>query len=259
MQTGLELKNPLSLLGKSIVITGASAGIGRSAAILLSELGGRVTLAGRNQSRLEETLGQMTGDGHRIARFDFQKTDSIGDWFAGLVAEQGPFDGLVHSAGVGSLVPLRALTTSHIDDVMRINVVAAMALTKAFSRKRAYQPGASIVLVASVAGLAGVPVRTAYSASKGALIAFARSAAMELAKSGIRVNCVAPAYVKTEMFEEAFKTMTPEQMQKLIEATQPLGVGTPLDVAHAIAFLIAGTGRWITGSVLAVDGGYTAQ
>ena len=73
------------------------------------------------------------------------------------------------------------------------------------------------------------------------------------------MNCVAPAYVKTEMFEEAFKTLTPEQMQKLIETTQPLGVGTPLDVAHAIAFLLGNTGRWITGSVLAVDGGYTAQ
>jgi NAD(P)-dependent dehydrogenase (short-subunit alcohol dehydrogenase family) len=253
------MKNPLSLLGKSIAITGASAGIGRGAAILLSELGARITLVGRNQARLDDTLGQLSGDGHRVAPFDFQRTDSIEEWFAGLVTEQGPFDGLVHSAGIGSLLPLRALTTSHIDEVMRINVFAAMALTKAFSRKRAYQPGASIVLVASVAGLAGVPVRTAYSASKGALIAFARSAAMELAKSGIRVNCVAPAYVKTEMFEEAFKTITPEQMQKLIETTQPLGLGTALDVAHAIAFLLAETGRWITGSVLAVDGGYTAQ
>ncbi len=253
------MKNPLSLLGKSIVVTGASAGIGRGTAVLLSELGARVTLVGRNQARLDDTLGQVTGEGHRVALFDFENTDAIGDWFAGLVAEQGPFDGLVHSAGIGSMLPLRALTTSHIDDVMRINVIAAMALTKAFSRKRAFQPGASIVLVSSVAGLAGVPVRTAYSASKGAVIAFARSAAMELAKSGIRVNCVAPAYVKTEMFEEAFKTITPEQMQKLIETTQPLGVGTPLDVAHAIAFLLAETGRWITGSVLAVDGGYTGQ
>jgi 3-oxoacyl-[acyl-carrier protein] reductase len=253
------MKNPLSLSGKSIMVTGASAGIGRGAAVLLSELGARVTLVGRNQTRLEDTLGQLSGEGHRVAAFDFQATDAIADWFASLVAEQGPFDGLVHSAGIGSMLPLRALTTSHIDDVMRINVIAAIALTKAFSRKRAYQPVASIVLVASVAGLAGVPVRTAYSASKGALIAFARSAAMELARSGIRVNCVAPAYVQTEMFEEAFKTMTPEQMQKLIEATQPLGVGTPLDVAHAIAFLLADTGRWITGSVLAVDGGYTAQ
>lgn len=253
------MKNPLSLSGRSIIITGASAGIGRGTAVLLSELGARITLVGRNQTRLEDTLGQLGGDGHRVAPFDFQETDAIADWFAGLVTKQGPFDGLVHSAGIGSLLPLRALTTAHIENVMRINVLAAMALTKAFSRGRAYQPAASIVLVASVAGLAGVPVRTAYSASKGALIAFARSAAMELAKIGIRVNCVAPAYVRTEMFEEAFKTMTPEQMQKLIEATQPLGVGTPLDVAHAIAFLLADTGRWITGSVLAVDGGYTAH
>jgi NAD(P)-dependent dehydrogenase (short-subunit alcohol dehydrogenase family) len=254
------MTNPLSLAGRSILITGASAGIGRSTAGLVSELGARVTLVGRNATRLEETLRTLTGDGQRNAPFDLQSTDAIADWFSGLVTEQGPFDGLVHSAGIGSLVPLRVLTVSQMEDVMRINVVAAMALTKAFSRKRAYQPGtAAIVFVASVAGLTGAPARSAYSASKGALIAFARSAALELAKTGIRVNCVAPAYVKTEMFEDAFKTMTPEQMETLIEATQPLGLGTPLDVAHSIAFLLADTARWITGSVLAVDGGYTAQ
>ena len=136
------MKNPLSLLGKSIMVTGASAGIGRATAVLLTELGARVTLVGRHQARLNDTLGQLSGEGHRVAPFDFHDTDSIGDWFAGLAGEQGPFDGLVHSAGIGSLLPLRALTTSHVDEIMRINVYAAMALTKAFSRKRAYQsPG----------------------------------------------------------------------------------------------------------------------
>jgi len=253
------MKNPLSLTGKSVVVTGASAGIGRATAILLSELGARVTLVGRNRGRLEETLNKLNGDGHSVQPFDLAEIDSIGGWFAGMATAQGPFDGLVHSAGIGALLPLRALTTAHIEETMRINVFAAMALTKAFSRKRAYHPGAGIVLVASVAGLVGAPVRTVYSASKGALIAFARSAAMELAKGGIRVNCVAPAYVKTEMLDDASSAMLPEQMEKLIEATHPLGVGTPLDVAYSIAFLLAETGRWITGSVLAVDGGYTAQ
>jgi NAD(P)-dependent dehydrogenase (short-subunit alcohol dehydrogenase family) len=253
------MRNFLSLAAKRVLVTGASAGIGRSTAILLSELGARVTLVARSQVRLEETQSMLSGEGHTIARTDLQETDSIGDWFAALAADQGPFDGLVHSAGLGSLVPLRTLTTAHLREVMQVNVFAAIALTKAFSRKRHYQPGSSVVLVASVAGMVGVPVRTAYSASKGALIAFARSAAVELAKSGIRINCVAPAYVKTEMFQEAFKHLTSEQMQNLIEATQPLGLGTPADVAHAIAFLLAETGKWITGAVLSVDGGYTAQ
>jgi len=253
------MKNPLSLEGKSVIVTGASSGIGQATAILLTELGATVTIVGRNEKRLEETLRKLSGAGHRAMPFDLQRTDAIAEWFAGLVAAQGPFDGFVHSAGVGSLMPLKLLTPAHIEDVMRINVFAAMALTRAFSRRQAYRTGASIVLVTSVAGLVGVPTRTAYSASKGALTAFAKSAALELAKSGIRVNCVAPAFVKTEMFDEAFKTITPEQMEKLIQTTQPLGLGDPVDVAHAIAFLLAETGRWITGSVLAVDGGYTAQ
>jgi NAD(P)-dependent dehydrogenase (short-subunit alcohol dehydrogenase family) len=142
---------------------------------------------------------------------------------------------------------------------MRINYESAVALTAAFSKKRSHQAGSSIVLVASAAGVVGLAGSTAYSGSKGALIAFARSAALELAGSGIRVNCVAPAYVRTEMLEQTLNTLTPEQLEARIAATQPLGLGTPLDVAHAIAFLLADTGRWITGSVLAVDGGYTAQ
>src|SRR5579872_7380032 len=157
------MTNPLSLEGKSIIVTGASAGIGRSAAILSSELGARVTAVGRNLARLEETLALLSAGGHQISQFDFQETAAIDDWFAGLVTQQGPFDGLVHCAGVGSLLPLRALTIAHIEDVMRVNVTSAIALVKAFSRRRAYRPGASAVLVASVAGLAGVPVRTAYS------------------------------------------------------------------------------------------------
>jgi NAD(P)-dependent dehydrogenase (short-subunit alcohol dehydrogenase family) len=254
------MKNPLSLEGKSIVVTGASAGIGQSTAVLLSELGARVTLIGRSDQRLQQTRGSLSGHGHRVAPFDLQKTDEIAAWFSGLVAEAGPFDGIVHSAGIGPLIPIRMMTGAHMEEIMRINVFAAMALTRAFSKKQAYRPGGGgVVLVASVAGMAGVPGRTAYSASKGALIAFARSAALELARTGIRVNCVAPAYVKTEMFEEMLKTMTADQLSKLIEITQPLGLGTPLDVAHSIAFLLSETGRWITGSVLAVDGGYTAQ
>jgi len=116
-----------------------------------------------------------------------------------------------------------------------------------------------VVLVASVAGLLGVAARSAYSGSKGALIAFARSAAVELAPAGVRINCVAPGYVKTEMHDSAMRELSPEKMEALVRATQPLGLGKPLDVAHAIAFLLSGASRWITGSVLAVDGGYTAQ
>jgi len=253
------MHNPMDLAGRTILVTGASAGIGRATAVLLSRLGARVVLVARSEARVNETAAMLEGAGHRVAVCDLAALDGIPRWMGELVEQTGPLDGLVHCAGVGPLTPLRTLTMEQLDSVMRVNFNAAVALTTSFCRKRMRQARASIVLVASVAGLAGVPARSAYSASKGALIAFARSAAIEMAASGVRINCVAPAFVKTEMFESALGAMTPEQVAQLVSATQPLGLGEPEDVAHAIAFLLADTARWITGSVLAVDGGYTAQ
>lgn len=242
-----------------MLVTGASSGIGRSTAILLSQLGARLVLVARNQVRLDETIAALTGDGHHRAPFDLERVDEIQPWLRQLVQTTGPLDGLVCAAGMSSLRPLRTLDIAHFDKVMRINCYSAVALTTAFCHKRVRQPEASVVLVASVAGLRAAPARSAYSASKGALIAFARSAAVELAPSGVRLNCVAPAYVDTPMYHTAVSELSSERVELLVRATQPLGLGTPLDVAHAIAFLLAGTGRWLTGSVLAVDGGYTAQ
>jgi len=253
------MHNPMQLSGRTVLVTGASAGIGRCTAVLLSQLGASVVLLARSQPRLEQTAALLEGSGHRVVAFDLAGLDAISRCLGDLVEQTGPLDGLVHCAGMGSLMPLRALTMEHLDAVMRVNFHAAVALTTTFCRKSMRQARASVVLVASVAGLLGVPVRSAYSASKGALIAFARSAALEMAKTGLRINCVAPAFVKTEMYEGSLSALTPEQLEKLIETTQPLGLGDPVDVANAIAFLLADTGRWITGSVLAVDGGYTAQ
>lgn len=253
------MKNPLDMSGRTVLVTGASAGIGRSTAVLLSELGARIILVGRQETQLKETSRCLDGDGHRIEVFDLSNAKAIPTWFDRVVSEVGAFHGLAHCAGTDAFVPLRSLTVDRIDEVMRINLFSAMMLTQALARKAAYQPGAGVVLVASVAGAVGVPARSAYSASKGALIAFAKSAALELANKGIRVNCVAPSYVQTGMYERAVENLTAGQQSELLGKTQPLGLGTPLDVAHSIAFLLAETSRWITGSVLTVDGGYTAQ
>jgi len=253
------MENPLDLSGKTILVTGASSGIGRSTAVLLSGLGGRIVLNGRNIDGLNQTAAEMQGNCHRIAALDLAKLNEIPQWFSGLTQELGPFSALVHCAGAGSMLPVRLLSVEHLQEIMNVNFYSAAVLTKEFARKRNHQENSSIVFAASVAGMLGTPARSAYSASKGALIAFARSAAIELAKSGMRVNCVAPSYVQTDMYERTKASLTPEQLEALVDATQPLGLGTALDVANAIAFLVADTGRWITGSVLAVDGGYAAQ
>ena len=250
--------NPMSLSGRTILITGASSGIGRATSILLSQLGGRLILAGRNKERLDQTARQLEGTDHSIETFDLTGVDEISHWLKAITSREGALHGLVHSAGVQLTRPLRFLNDASVQEVMSINFGAALALAKGLRQKGAYSDGASIVFLSSVMGLVGQPGVAAYAASKGAIVALTKSLAMELARDGIRVNCVAPAHVKTEMAEALQESLSQEQVAA-IEAMHPLGIGTPLDVAHAIAFLLADTGRWITGTTLVVDGGYTAH
>jgi len=250
--------NPLDLAGRTVLVTGASSGIGRETACLISQLGAHVILVGRNLERLAETLRLLEGDGHRAEPFDLSSTDEIPRWLKSVSASCGIFNGLVHCAGLHKLRPLRVLNSQMIEDLMRIDVQAAIGLAKAFCQKSVGAPGGSLIFLSSVAGLTGQAGVAAYSASKGAIIALTRSLAVELAGERIRVNCVAPGVVTTEMGRGLIGMLTPEQAAAL-EATHLLGLGCARDVAYAIAFLLADTARWITGTVLVVDGGYTAH
>lgn len=248
----------MDLDGKLVLVTGASSGIGRETAIFLSECHARLVLVARNRERLEETASLLHGSGHRIEVCDLTAADEIPAWIKGLCEELGPLHGLVHSAGVHSALPLRILTTEKLESVMRVNVSAALMLAKGFRQKGCSAAGSALVLVSSAAALVGEAGVSAYAASKAALIGLSRSLAVELASQRIRVNCVAPGVVQTEMSDRLRGALTPEQFAAL-EAKHPLGLGSARDVAHAIGFLLAETGRWITGTTLVIDGGYTAH
>lgn len=250
--------NPMDLSGRVFVVTGASSGIGRDNAIFLSELGASVVMVGRSAEQLEVTSNMMAGSGHRMEPFDLHNVDEIPRWLMAISEKTGPLDGIVHCAGIEALRPFKLITKSSFNDLMDINVNAAVGLTKGFRQKRVNRSGGSIVFISSVAGLIGQTGHAEYCTSKAALIGLCRAAALELARENIRVNCVAPGLVKTEMIEKAQKTLTLDQL-KAIEAYQPLGLGAPRDVSSAVAFLLADTGRWITGTTLVVDGGYTAH
>jgi NAD(P)-dependent dehydrogenase (short-subunit alcohol dehydrogenase family) len=140
---------------------------------------------------------------------------------------------------------------------MRVHAGAAMGLAKGLRQKGVCAPAASIVFLSSAMGLAGKAGLAVYASAKAALIGLSRSLAVELARDGIRVNCISPAFVDTPMIAGLRDALTPEQMQQL-ESSHLLGLGTPQDIANAVAFLVGDTGRWITGSNLIVDGGYTA-
>lgn len=252
--------NPLDLTGKTVLVTGASSGIGRSVAVLIGQLGARVVLSGRDEARLNATLLTLPADGgHFVAPFDLSATEGIAGWLQQVSNQVGPLHGLVHCAGVMATAPIRFMTAGAAESLMRVNWLTAWALAKGFRQKNVFAgKNGRIVFVSSVHAVAGQAGVTAYAASKGALLSLTRALAVEFAPERINVNTVLPGLVRTEMMAAMEKDLTAEQMQA-IEAKYPLGIGEPLDVAQAIAFLVSEASRWITGTVLTVDGGYTAQ
>jgi len=248
----------MDLAGTTVLVPGASSGIGRDTAILLSSLNARIVLTGRNRDRLRETLARLDGQGHRVEPFDFSRLEEIADWLRSLTAGAGPLNGLVHCAGVELISPIRFVRQQDVEELVRINLLSSIMLVRAFTQKACHATPSSIVFLSSIMGTNGAPSMSVYGASKAALIGLAKSLAVELAPRRIRVNCVAAGCVQTEMLARFRDLFSVEQFQAL-ERAHPLGFGTARDVAHAAAFLLADTGRWITGSTLTVDGGYSAQ
>lgn len=250
--------NPLDMTGKTVLVTGASSGIGRETAILLSQLGARLVLVARNKDRLEETAADLTGHGHHVKPFDLTDADEIPSWMKSLAVTIGPLHGVVHSAGITKQLPIRSWTSTATDQIMEINVMPCFGLARGLRQRDVHASGASMVFVSSTAGLVGAPSLSVYSASKGAIIGLTKSLALELVRDEIRVNCIAPGLVETELVQSARASLTDEQSATWAKS-YPLGIGKPRDVAHAIVFLLAETGRWITGTTLVLDGGLTAQ
>lgn len=252
--------NPLDLQGRHYLITGASSGIGRSTAMLLHALGARLALVdcdAAGLTTLQLALGSCdTASAHPADLSDPSKIDAL---VSNCVASGGALHGIVHCAGIQSIGPVRSLKIDTWRKIFAVNTEAALALSKSMSSKKNYTgSNGSIVFISSVMGSVGSPGAIPYSMSKAALNGMARSLALELAGRSIRVNCIAPGFVQTPLFERTEKLWDDEQ-RKSVEDQHPLGFGYPEDVANAVAFLLADTGRWITGSVLVVDGGYLAR
>lgn len=247
------------MTNKTILVTGASSGIGRETAIQLSLLGGRIILVGRDEVKLQETQ-QLLQDqsNHIIAPFDLLQTDTISAWLKEVTLKTGPLDGLAHCAGIHQVKPLKLIEPKDYQSIFEVNVGSAFNLSRAFLQRNVAARPSSIVFVSSVAGLQGQAGISAYAASKGALVAITKSLAMEFAQEKIRVNCVAPGVVMTAMTEKLFGKMSEEQVNA-VKAMHPLGLGAPKDVAMGIAFLLSDAARWMTGTSLIMDGGYCAH
>ena len=248
-----------SLSNKTILITGASSGIGRSCAVQCSKMGASLLLMGRNVDELNRTVSELQpGTKVEIIVADFSKMVDLELVIAEKILTIGKIAGFIHCAGVEKTLPLKKQTSEVFQSIFDINVFAGFELAKIISLKKYKAEKASFVFIASVAGMVGESGKTIYSASKGAVISGARSMSMELARSDIRVNSISPAMVKTPILEKMFDGIGEEATQNIIKK-HPLGIGEPEDVANACVFLLSDAAKWITGTNLVVDGGYTAQ
>ena len=252
-------ENPFSLKGQNIVITGASSGLGRQCAIRCSCSGAGVIICGRNRARLEETISLMGTGEHAIIEADLEDYTAYEDLVNSVVTTFGNINGFVHSAGTELTLPLTSMKPKHYEKLFRINVISGFEIAKLLIRKRAIaHTGASIVFIASIMGALGQVGKIGYCSSKGAVISGVKAMALELASQNIRVNSILPAVCKTKMAEELFDNLT-EEAQKQIIKMHPLGLGDPDDVALAVVYLLSNASRWVTGSELIVDGGYSAH
>lgn len=245
------MDNPFSLKRKTILVTGASSGIGRQACISIANMGGFVIATARNEERLNETISMLPGDNHKIIKAELTDMTAIEN----LSSNIDEINGIVHCAGIVKLIPSKFYTKEDIRRFNEINYEAPILLTSTLLKKRKIAESSSIIFIASVASHVGIIGNGLYSGTKGALEAITKVLALELASKKIRVNCISPATVKTPLIDGfGFQKEVELNIQK-----HPLGLGNPEDVANCCIFLLSDASRWITGSNLIIDGGYSAQ
>lgn len=247
-----------ALAGSSFLVTGGSSGIGRATATMIAACGGRVILTGRNAERLHETREALLGEGHMYAVFDMQEADATSDWLKSLAAQHGEFSGIFHAAGIELIRPVRMTKQKQLEDVFSSSLFSAFGIARAASQKSVLRDGSSLVFMSSVASSNGQIGMTAYSAAKAGVDGLVRSLACELAPRGIRVNSIAAGAVKTSMHDRLTKGNA-DSATSAYEDMHLLGFGEADDIAAAAVFLLADTGRWITGTNLVVDGGYKVR
>lgn len=251
--------NPMELGGKNIMVTGASSGIGKGIAILLSRLGANVTLIARNEEKLKETLKQLEPGNHSYYLMDLTDLEKIGNMINDICSDGSKLNGLVHSAGISMTVPLQYLKLKDLNNIMSVNFYSFMELVKHFSKRKYNDSGGSIVAVSSISSQVGARGLAAYCASKGALESAIRSMALELAPKNIRINAVAPGMIATQIYDGLKEIVNNNDFEADLKKRQVMGVGNPDDVAHAAAFLLSNSSKFITGTSMVVDGGYMAH
>ena len=248
------MNNPFSLEGKTILVTGASSGIGRATAIACSQMGAVVVVTGRNEPRLQETLDALEGSGHQMIVADIANDDQI-DY---LVDQIPAINGLVNNAGITETCPTQFIKRDKLNRVMEVNTIAPILLTQRILKKKKLGKGGSIVFTCSISGTCVcVGGNVLYSASKGAILGFMKNAALDLAHKGIRVNDVCPGMIDTHILDAG--TISEEQLEIEAQRYPMKRFGKPEEVAYGIIYLLSDASSFVTGSSIVIDGGFTLQ
>lgn len=246
--------NPFSLEGKTILVTGASSGIGRGIAIECSKMGAKLILNGRNIDRLKETIGMLDGEGHQVLAADISKQKEID----GLISDVPVLDGCVLCAGIPQVCPVKHFKRNDIEDILNVNTVAPIMITSGLLKKKKIRKGASVVLIESISGVfVGTKGDVSYNASKAALNGFLKGSALELAGQGIRINAVNPGLVPTNILNLTNEMFAESHHTDIMINSYPLKrYGTPEDIAYGCIYLLSDASSWVTGTNLVIDGGY---
>lgn len=245
--------NPFSLCGKTVLVTGASSGIGRGIALECAKMGARVVLTGRNEERLRETLSQMPSaentEAHLVVPADLTNTESID----ALVAQLPTLNGVVQNAGINKRMTCQFIKENDMQNILRTNLESPILLQKALLKKKKIADGGSVVFTASLAVWQQTPGNAVYSASKAGILAYARTLALELAPKKIRVNSILPGMVWTDILNN---TKIDLETYKENEKSYPLGrYGVPEDIAPLAVYLLSDVSSWMTGTSVNIDGG----
>lgn len=244
-------QNPFHLHGKTVLVTGASSGIGRAVAVECARVGARVVISGRNPQRLDDTmalLDAISGDGagrHVACVADLTDAAQLDR----LADATGEIDGVVHAAGIDGVTPVRMLRQSFMQSVLEGNFMAPLMLTQKLLYKKSLRNGASIVFLSSIAAHTGTVGVGPYSSTKAALEGMMRCLALEIAPRGMRANALAPGMVDTPLVNKDRDWLDEKARM------YPLGLGRPEDVAYAAIYLLADVSRKVTGTRLHLDGG----
>ena len=235
--------NPFSLEHKKILVTGASSGIGRGISIDTSKMGASLIVTARNEERLKDTMSFLEGKDHSYVIADLSFEDDINR----IVDSLPVIDGIVLSAGMIKTMPVKNISSKAIDEIFDVNIISNIKLLSKLLKRKKLAHSASIVLIGN----------SLYSSTKGAMNSFAKAMALEVAKLKIRVNCIQPGFIPSNILNKS--GIEEDSMLRWYAERHPLGFGTPTDIANACIYLLSDAAQWVTGSIFTIDGGYTLQ